>query len=253
VCEKTAYNSPEVNQIELIYITTRHNVLDVSHREDYTSIYYDMLNLTSSDANLRKITVYTEDKEARWFLQKLIQPILDKVSLSTVCLGSNELLRLYKDDPRQFRNCVFVLDGDTRPNEIEETKRRLPPEVKNIIKLPTEGNSPEEVFYQFLERVLPDTDYKEAREEICAAGDGFSYRTIIRENGPASDTGNNAERDKNKRWFNRYKPAMDAAYPHWERLHKDIVNAFRSEFVTAYNYSAKKYKLPSINSIPLID
>lgn len=253
ICRITSSNTVDsTNCYEHIYITTRNNTLEIERNPDYSLIYYDMLNLSSSHSVLRKITVYSEDDEARWFLTKMIAPVLNRVDTPNIKMGYTDLLKLYKCDPKHFRNIIFVLDGDVMQSEVDDTVKSLPyRDVKNIIKLPAEGLSPEELFFNFLKKVLGSSAYKEIRNEICAADSTLSYRIMIEVNGPASFTRYADDRKKFKAWFNTFKHVMDVTYRQWELLNIGAVNAFREEFVEAYNDCAKRMRLPNIQIPPI--
>lgn len=72
VCEKTAHNKiEEMNNYELVYLTTRNKYLEVIDQPDYDAIRNDMLVMSNYLPSSRKITVYLEDDEARWVFSKL--------------------------------------------------------------------------------------------------------------------------------------------------------------------------------------
>ena len=107
------------------------------------------------------IPVYTEDKEARLFLEMILNYFSDKKEefsrirnyfyLADSYLGCDNLCKLFKDKvcQKQFLNCIGIVDGDTKLDEKDINN--------NLLKLP--GNTS-------VERLVFDYSNKLYKENI---------------------------------------------------------------------------------------
>lgn len=106
-----------------------------------------MLVIDPAIASPRKITVFTEDKETRWFLNELIPEYIKRlIELPDMTWGCQELATLNNDTYPAMKNILFVLDGD-----FDATNN---PKF-NVITLPG-NNYPEAMIYNYL-KSLPHT------------------------------------------------------------------------------------------------
>lgn len=191
----------------------------------------------------RKVTVYTEDDEARWFLQKLIGPYCAQIKLPNINLGCDQLLKLLQEDFSHFKNTLFVLDGDVNNSKIEEISRSLGfrnKKIPNILILPGQ-TFPEKVFYDYLSKV--PGEHELYKKELAASG--LSKRTL-EEHGPSSYTQFVKERDKFKYWFNELKPLIECVYPYWKQDNEEIVEEFLRNFEHSFNEIAKRVGSPRL-------
>lgn len=242
VCKKIEHNSSDFNNYELVYFTTRNKILELLQNPNFDIIYYDMLNtLSILPSESRKVTVYTEDEEARWLLRKLIEPYAPRIKLPQISLGYKELLKLLKGDYEHFCNIIFVLDGDVPQEEIDELINLF--ECNNVLKLPLHGLSPEESFFTYLKDLPHNHDV--LRE---LASTGFSLR-IVDERGPDSFTEYEKKRDRYKEWFNIFNPILENVYPYWEMEHRNSTNEFIDSFISSFNIIAKRLGIPKIEKL----
>ena len=135
------------NDSEVIYLTTQNGNFDLKITPDIQYIRNDMLVIDPAIASPKKITVFTEDKETRWFLNELIPEYIKRlIELPDMTWGCQELVTLNNDTYPAMKNILFVLDGD-----FDATNN---PRF-NVITLPG-NNSPEAVIYNYL-KSLPYT------------------------------------------------------------------------------------------------
>jgi AAA15 family ATPase/GTPase len=238
VCYRTLNNTIGINNYEILYLTTSNGILRQIKNPSFDDIYNDMMiTMSTLTYEKRKITVYSEDKEARWFLQKLIGKDFHRLDVARIQMGHEELFKLLEGDPKHYRNILFVVDGDVGENKINEINRTLP-NRKNIIKLPG-GKSPEEVFLHYLKNLPPDS---EALTELSATG--FSQR-VLSEHGPDSSS-QGARRERNKKWFWDFIQIIEDVYQYWEKDNKDTVEDFTGVFKESFNNIATRVNLPRI-------
>ena len=128
-------------------MTTQNGNFDLKITPDIQYIRNDMLVIDPAIASPKKITVFTEDKETRWFLNELIPEYIKRlIELPDMTWGCQELVTLNNDTYPAMKNILFVLDGD-----FDATNN---PRF-NVITLPG-NNSPEAVIYNYL-KSLPYT------------------------------------------------------------------------------------------------
>ncbi|MBT9147160.1 MAG: DNA replication and repair protein RecF [Syntrophomonadaceae bacterium] len=240
-CEKTEHNSQtEVNNYEVVYLTTRNGALELLPNPSYDTVYLDMLNtLSILRPESRKITVYTEDEEARWLLKKLLGANLNHIRLPEISLGYSELLKLLKGDYSHFCNIIFVLDGDAPQAELDALPKPAG-SLQNILKLPKDGLSPEKTIFEYLKNLPGDSA---VFSELAATG--LSKRTVD-DHGPDSFASYARERERNKAWFKQTLSLIERIYPYWELKNKSSIQEFTENFVRAFNTIAKRVGAPKI-------
>jgi predicted ATPase len=232
LCKRIAYNDQDgSNNYEIVYLTTRNEILEVFHQPSYEEVYYDMHNTMSIlESPSQRVTIYTEDHEARWLLDKLVGDYASRIRMPEISIGANELLNLLKNDPIHFSSIMFVLDGDVSDTEIEKKLGdKWREKYMNVMRLPA-GVGPERLIYEYLCSVPPES---EVYEQVAATFTGFSKRSLI-EHGPDSYLGC-SEREQYKRWFHEFKPLLECVYPYLAQDMADVFDQFREQFIKAYN------------------
>ena len=158
------------------------------------------------------IPVYTEDNEARLFLEMILNYFSEKNEefakvrnyfyLADSYLGCDNLCKLFKDKvcQKQFLNCIGIVDGDVvlEKNDINN----------NLIKLPGE-TSVEKLAFDFSRR-LYEENISEFWEDDSVLEKGFN-RVYFRDNIEEdiknirlnADKENKKERELNKSCFNK--------------------------------------------------
>lgn len=234
---KTLNNKDDVvNKCEVCYLTKCNGPLK-NYRNPTFSIIENDLMLSQTGANLKPVTIYSEDAEGRWFLENLISEYALFVKIIKIKLGCGELLNLNKNDPAYFSNVIFVVDGDVQQKDIDKLEYN-----KNIIKLPGLVR-PEEVFYKFLLGLDSECELWSRGFSI-----GFS-KDSIKENGPFSKKYCGKDRDRFKQWFNDIKPYFESlkVFDYWVKYNEDDYNKFLNEFIECYNVIAERTFTPKIS------
>lgn len=158
------------------------------------------------------IPVYTEDKEARLFLEMILDFYADKDEdfskvrnyfyLADSYLGADNLCKLFKDKvcQKQFINCIGVVDGDKLLDKKDINN--------NLLKLPG-ATSVEKLVFEFSKKIF-DEAIEEFWDNDNVYDKGFTrvyYRDHILEdiNGitEALKTTEKKERELNKICFNK--------------------------------------------------
>ena len=143
------HNLPDqTNDREIIYLTTKNGFLQLIISPNHETIYLDMLNTGNFlTRDLRKIAVWTEDDEARWFFEEIVGRRSLRVDLLNISMGHNELLKLLQQDYDHFKNFLFILDGDVPQDKLDAVSKRLGlKRFPNVLRLPGD-TFPEKVMF----------------------------------------------------------------------------------------------------------
>lgn len=238
LCKKTDWNKQHtINDIEIAYITKDNGSLEILSNPSYAVIYND-LNIPFICNNIKKINVYSEDEECRWFFKKLIERYKIHVNIVNITLGCSELLRLNSADPIYFSNIIFVLDGDVSDEDISKKNSN---KFNNIIKLPGMVR-PEQVIYEFMLSLPHTSDFWIGAREI-----GFTKENI-KEHGPLSKDYMGKDRDKYKKWFKDNLGILDCleVYGYWKKENEKVYENFIDNFINVYNEIASRKFYPKI-------
>jgi AAA15 family ATPase/GTPase len=224
---ETQYNKlNEINKVELIYLTSANGPLKIIGTPSDRVIYNEITE-GGERYNIFKVSVFTEDDEARWFVIKLLKliPMSSNIRIAEIKIGRDEYKALYKHDPSFFEDSIIILDGDSS----------IPNKKTPFMKLPGETN-PELVFHDFL-RFLDS----EAWDEISAATEyGFSKSTFMSNSWESYD--GKEDREKQKEWFksNKHYFEVFSLFNLWKSLNEDKVKDILDEFKIKYNKIARR-------------
>lgn len=236
--KKINFNKKDrVNEIELIYITKDNKILEVIENPSYDRIYND-LNLSTILEIKNKITIYAEDDEARWFIEKLLKDYFFRLNLVNIKMSYGNLLLLNKSDPMYFGNVLFILDADVRQIDIEKTCGN---NTKNILKLPG-SKSIEEMLYKYLLDLPIEHPLVEVLTEF-----GLT-KTQLEDNLPQTDSDEKA-RVRYKQWFNEWKDIFDSIslIDYWMKENQESCINFKKEFIEKFNIIASKKCIQKIH------
>lgn len=232
------------DDISIEYFTTANGILQIQHNPSFDAMENDMMitnyYLTSSN---RKINIYSEDEEARYFIEKLLADYSDHFRLLEIKLGGESLMNLLDSDPDYFRNVLFILDGD---KDLSKTRYSdLPRKYCNVIFLP--GNEgPEALLYHYLVNLPPTHEILSQNFEK-----GISIR-MFREMNPLSSSRYqhlSKDREKYKQWFIDNQSMLNSLdiLKHWCNDNPEDFKKFKETFVNRFNIVASRTKIPKIN------
>ena len=205
----------------IIYLTTQNSDLDVKINPDIAYIHNDMLIIDPAQNTPKKITVFTEDEETRWFLKELLSEGTKRlIDLPEMHWGCKELAKLNHETYPALKNILFVLDGDFDDQQYQDF---------NVVVLPG-GDSPEAVIYNYL-LSLPSEHF------LLNNMYGINKRTL-NEYGPFSPKYTQSKnREKYKQWFQDNMHAFLSlnVLSFWIDSHKEEINSFNKNFLTKIN------------------
>ncbi|HMG82090.1 MAG TPA: AAA family ATPase [Ferruginibacter sp.] len=194
------------NQVRVIYLQKVDTTIKVIENISYEEIKNKLNVALSGKKEIRKIHVFTEDKEGEIFMRSLIKRKSSNLNFVDCSLGCDNLIELVRKDIVGFRfpESLIVLDGDVR-NESSKMKRVN--DKKNFLILP--GNkSPERLIAEFLHG-LPDESL--IWNNIYS---GYTKQFVFKD---YSLKEIQANREKAKDWFNSQKQ-------YWGRNCSNIIN-----------------------------
>ena len=246
ICKETAYNSHDNavnNNIELYYLTNANRKLEIKRNPSFTEIESDLMIISAVQKSNRP-KLYSEDAEARWFLQCLVPDYLVYVNVLDITIGCDQLINLYNVDMQYFGDALIVFDGDVTEAQLDKISKPMRKSHGNIVKLPSE-KSPEKMLYEYLLTLDPNHDFWS-----CGAQQlGFTW-DYFNEHGPNSDDYKQVkDREKYKKWFIDHKSLFERTQlmDFWKKDNPKLLQEFRESFRTAYNHIAKRTMAISID------
>jgi hypothetical protein len=238
------HNKPdEAGKIELTYLSNGGERFEIFLNPSFSFIMHDLKQEIAPYETTRKITVYTEDNEARWLLKKLLEylALSDRVDiLEHLTVGCDEIRSLCKADPVYFNDILCVLDGDAFKADLQE--------CQNIVFLPEKSKSPELTLLDYL---CDDT------QTVTDFFDQQGVRTNVLTRDICSDdrqrmkkTDGKLDRIEAKAWFNEVSPYFNryGLFDYWAKSNTDAVQAFKEEFIEAFNRIAKSLRISFIKA-----
>jgi hypothetical protein len=235
--------SDAMHEVELYYFTNQNRYLEIKRNFEFSSIEMDLM-VQSMAQNRRKVKIYSEDAEARWFLKKLINSYLSRLEILDISMSCAHLIELFRVDSGYFGNVMIILDGDVSDNDINKVPEIIRNMKKNIVKLPGTVR-PEQVIYEYL-NTLP----KEHTYWTTASAASFNWDSFKSHDPTSSDySGYTKDREKYKKWFINHKEVFDETklYDYWAEDNPTLVEEFLSAFVYAYNSIAGRQSVPNIH------
>ncbi len=242
ICTKTQYNSPtDVNHYELVSLSNANGPVEVVQNPSFDAIHKDLMATYCTPAS-RKISVFSEDEEARFLIAKLLEEHSSRFRLLNVSFGREELLKMLMDDFLNFSQFIYILDGDAADQETEGHLQTIPSARRCVVKLPG-GKRPEQVIWEYLDQLQHDHPFL----EWGGRHTGYNKRSFC-ESGPFSDRfrGYERERDKFKMWFRENRQLVDHVFPYWCNDNRPSVETFVNGFIAAYNWIAQRSFIPII-------
>lgn len=198
------------------------------------------------------IPVYTEDAEARFFLEQLLDYISKTLDTGFVAaknllhfvnasIGSDALKSLFTDLKvnQSSMRAICILDGDQKPDLRH-----------HIIALPG-GSPPDRVFSEFLRKLIDDATYKAFWLEVQIYGyskataaevlsDFDAIATKIASAKSRGESTHGHQRQYSKDHFNKHKEFYDLVIKAWLNadVNQEAIKSFRDDLFKVFKKTA---------------
>lgn len=213
-------------------------------------------NITKKELeNSRKISIFTEDSEARFFLEKLMKyfskyeefnKVKDIFYIPEINISCTELVKLFSDKViESMESSICILDGDCSVNESLKNKIKR---ENHLMCFP--GDLPlEELLFKYSEELFEDRSTKFWGNQILK-DEGITkrnYQTTIQREIRNRDIENEAKkiRNQNKEIFKNYYKFFDLLLDEWinDIKNEEFIHKFYKELNLIFKKLASFYKI----------
>lgn len=220
------------DQVKLIYLKRQDENIIINDRASFRNITLNLQVMQGIVKPIRKIPVYTEDKENIVFAKHLLRGKISLLKFIDIDFSGANLISLVSKKVPAFiePEAIVIVDGDVRK---EISKMKSIAKAKNILVLPT-NMSPEQLTASFLHG-LSDTD--RLWDNI---GEGYSKQVCFRDYILAEIM---KDRVKAKAWFRRELPSWGI---NASKVLTPLFNVYkenRSEFISDFEKMMKLYQV----------
>lgn len=220
------------NDTKVLYFTNIYGKLDLLEDPTMERIRADLNISPITDKVYEKINVYCEDREAMWFIKRLLGNKKTKhIKIINATFGGSFLSELAKKNIPEFNNSVIVLDGDMKNMKLKN----------NVLLLPGEA-SPENVFREILQGLPAEHEFWQ--------GEMLYTKQVFEKELDEHTGGIYNDRTTMKSWFisqqkaKYWGRASQRLYNCWKNLNPTLVETFNRSFVDVYNMIAKRKSIP---------
>ncbi|WP_297277062.1 AAA family ATPase [uncultured Brachyspira sp.] len=238
------YSLNKKEQINIIYLQDKNNKVD---KLDNSNIYKMKQHLLSIGRkkmfeNVR-INIFTEDEEARIFLNILFDffekkygdsfsYIRDKFFLLKMSIGSSNLEKLFNKENFQNEHYlgICILDGD-QENKVKDKRGNC------ILCLPG-GKSPEKLFFEYIEVIINNYELYDSKYNLSKEYSSDDLKEIFNlykkiqlkiEEKSKNNSSKGLEREEFKNHFDKYKKHYKYFFELWIKENEEEVNKFYKE------------------------
>lgn len=238
------YSLNKKEQINIIYLKDKNNKVVKSYKSNIYEIIQDLFNIGRNKMyeNIR-INIFTEDEEARIFLNILFDfferkygtsfsYIRSKFFLLNIKIGSGNLQTLFREEhfeDEQYLG-ICILDGDKRNNEDN---------ISNCITFLPGNKSPEKLFFEYIEVIINNYESYDNRYKLSCEYSLDDLKEIfssykntqlkIEELKLNNNSSKGVEREDFKKHFKKYKKHYKYFFELWIKENEEEVNKFYKE------------------------
>lgn len=246
ISSKIEHNGEGQNDIELYYLTIANINLQNYRNPPYSTIKSNLIEIPIFTQS-KKLNIITEDEEARWTIQNIIEgtPLQNKINLMPIKLSCTAIISFMKGDPLYFADKIVILDGDVLSSSDKSlttdfTKFSSNP-AYTLITLPS-NTSPEKEIYNFLTS-RSDSSQSYLNQDAC-----FNHGLSLQQLENISFDKNN--REEWKAWFNDNKVFFDSTnlFYYYKENNKEKLEAFIEQLTECYKKLAAKGHAPDLSN-----
>lgn len=240
--QRNPISSP--GDIEVAYLSCASGRLRSVRNPSWSTVEHG-LYVTNPALSSRRVGVFTEDAEARWLadgILDVVRPdVVDNSEFLDISLGCDQIMNLYVGDFSYFRDRVVVFDGDVLEDEVDS---KIPPALRksggNIVFLPG-GKRPESLLWDYLS--ADPCEGSQLWRDLESVG--VTWGSLV-ETPPNAMYPGESERNMYKHWLRDYMRLFDRAgvISHWVADNEKEAQAFVQDFMRSYDNVAKRIGAP---------
>ena len=236
----------EDSTITYHYFTKANQELEIKENPKFEEMKDDLLVSLYQDNPIKKIIVYTEDEEARWFLKKILRYKIPSkyLEILPVQISCSSLIDLMNCEPA-FAHHIVVFDGDLSFREHKRIKKNR----SNYLTLPSNLDkkgtkileSPEKCLENFIFSEKAKTYLQEEHNNPRVKIEFFREHLL-------NSYPETKEREKGKHWFKDHKKLFEKSkiMDYWKREYPNQVETFINDFKLRFNKIADKLNIEKI-------
>lgn len=248
-----SHNDNIINNLIYLKKTSENKTIKIK-KITYEKIEHILKNeiLNNSFAGFKKIKIFTEDNEARWFLKYILDYYFSNytktIDFLDMSLGCKTLIDIRKKINEIFESGIIVLDGDAK-NSISLDAEKIFNEYSDILFLPSDNfKNPECTLYDYLNSLDPEHEVFTVSNEIPDLhydNEIFKEYSFDYFDDPSKS---NKDRDKQKRWFKYFENIFDkiGLMNFWIKDNQDIIKPFVDSFEKEINSKSEILSLPKL-------
>lgn len=234
ICECSQKEATK-GQVRLVFLKRQDDNIVINDKATFHNITLNLKVIQGKARPVRKITVYTEDKETMVFAKYLLKSKVAQLKFIDVDFSCANLINFVLKKVPAFMapEAIVIVDGDVRAGKDGSKVMNKISKTNNILVLPTDM-SPEQLTAIFLHG-LSDTD--ELWQNI---GDGYSWQVCSKDYILEEIM---EDRVKAKAWFRRELPSWGTnASKVLTPLFKKYENDY-NEFISDFDNKLKQYQV----------
>lgn len=220
------------DQVRLVYLKKQDSNIVINDKATFHNIMLNLQVIQDKTKPIRKIPVYTEDKENVIFVKHLLRGKTSLLNFIDIDFSGANLISLVSKKVPAFiePEAIVIVDGDVRK---ETNKMKSISKANNILVLPTDM-SPEQLTATYLHD-LSDTD-----DLWSKIGEGYSWQVCSKD---FTFDEIMQDRVKAKTWFRRELPSWGTnASKVLTPLFKKYQDG-RNEFISEFEEMMKLYQV----------
>ena len=217
------------NQVKLVYLRRKDNEIVINDKATFRNITLNLQVIQGRKNKIKKISVYTEDKENIVLAKYLLRGKISHLNFIDIDFSGANLLSLVSKKVPAFiaPEAIVIVDGDVRK---EKSKMKTIAKAHNVLVLPS-NMSPEQLVASYLNDLSDDDSIWDS------IGEGYTNQVCFK-GYVLSDI--MSDRVKAKTWFRRELPnwginASKVLSPLFKK-YEDERKAFISKFEEMQKY-----------------
>lgn len=253
---KTITEYSDNDLISLVYIKNVKSP-QILKTADYSDIKFDMLSTLRPKPRKKIITIFTEDEEAKYFIDFLLSEsdvIIDfieanniKIDCKALGISCNEMMSIVEKMTTYLSPSVFAFDNDVLSEKIMSDKILSLPNTMALPGMNFTGNTapsdrnPERILFEYINTLLANDNHDFWTVNNMISPEQIQNSLI----NSLSTSGNRAPRENNKQWFKDNKHHFDEfrLLLHFSKDYQGDWSNFENDCLKSLQYALNKFSL----------